>query len=129
MEIIWHGQSCFKIKGKTSSVVIDPFDPNMMGLKLPKDLSADVLLITHAHPDHNNIEAVSGDPVVIEGPGEYEVKGVSVTGIHSYHDSEQGAQRGKNTIYHINFEGINIVHLGDLGHPLEEEQSGQISEV
>lgn len=129
MDIVWYGQSCFKVKGKTSSIVIDPFDPTKTGLKLPKDLVADVLLITHPHQDHNNITAVSGDPLVIEGPGEYEVKGVSVNGIHSYHDNQEGSQRGINTIYHINFEGINILHVGDLGHLLTDEQSGQISEV
>lgn len=129
MEITWFGQSCFKIKGKTTSIVIDPFDPNMIGLKLPKDLSADLLLVTHQHPDHNNTTAVSGDPIVIAGPGEYEVKGVSVTGVHSYHDNTEGSTRGKNTIYHINFEGINIVHLGDLGHHLTQEQSGGIDSV
>jgi L-ascorbate metabolism protein UlaG (beta-lactamase superfamily) len=126
MDITWMGQSCFKIKGKSSSVIIDPFDPTKMGLKLPKDLSAELLLITHGHEDHNNIAAVSGDPVVIEGPGEYEVAGISVKGIHSYHDKQEGAERGVNTIYSITVDGVNILHLGDLGHPLTEEQSGEI---
>ncbi len=120
------GQSCFKIKGKTSSVIIDPFDPTKMGLKLPKDLSAELLLITHGHEDHNNISAVSGDPVVIQGPGEYEVAGISVKGIHSYHDKQEGAERGVNTIYSITVDGVNILHLGDLGHPLTEEQTGEV---
>jgi L-ascorbate metabolism protein UlaG (beta-lactamase superfamily) len=126
MDITWMGQSCFKIKGKSSSVIIDPFDPTKMGLKLPKDLSAELLLITHGHEDHNNISAVSGDPVVIQGPGEYEVAGISVKGIHSYHDKQEGAERGVNTIYSITIDGVNILHLGDLGHPLAEEQSGEI---
>jgi L-ascorbate metabolism protein UlaG (beta-lactamase superfamily) len=129
MDILWHGQSCFKIKDKTTSVIVDPFDPTTTGLKLPKDLTSDLLLVTHQHQDHNNTQAVSGDPVVIAGPGEYEVKGVSVVGIHSYHDKTEGSERGKNTIYQINIEGVNIVHLGDLGHPLTEEQTGEFNEV
>ncbi len=72
MDIYWGGQALFKIKGKAVTVVIDPFGPEI-GLKLPKDLSADAVLITHSHPDHNNSAAVEGNPLVFSGPGEYEV--------------------------------------------------------
>lgn len=126
MEIHWFGQSCFRIKGKQATVVIDPFDPYMLGIKLPKDLSADLVLSTHNHHDHNNFQAVSGDPLKILGPGEYEKNGVIVTGISSYHDNSKGSERGKNTIYTLLIDGINIVHLGDLGHLLSDEQTSLI---
>jgi L-ascorbate metabolism protein UlaG (beta-lactamase superfamily) len=126
MDINWYGQSCFKIKGKSTTLVIDPFDPEFTGLKLPKDLEAQVVLSTHKHADHNNIGAVSGNPLVVTGPGEYEIAGVSIAGIGTYHDSASGSERGINTIYHILIDGINIVHLGDLGHILTEEQISQI---
>lgn len=126
MDIYWGGQALFKLKGKTSTVIIDPFSLET-GLKLPKDLQADSCLITHSHPDHNNPSALTGDPVVISGPGEYEVKGVAVTGVASFHDASSGSERGKNTIYHIYMDGLNIVHLGDLGQPeLTEEQVDEI---
>lgn len=126
MDINWYGQSCFKIKGKSATVVIDPFDPNIIGLKLPKDLEAQVVLVSHPHPDHNFIEPVTGTPLVITGPGEYEKSGVSILGVESYHDSKKGQERGKNTIYQILLDNVSIVHLGDLGHILSEEQLSQI---
>lgn len=126
MDIYWGGQALFKLKGKTSTVVIDPFDPEFIGLKLPKDLEADSVLITHDHGDHNNVSAVSGNPIVIQGPGEYEVKGVAITGVQAYHDNSQGSERGKDTIYHIYIDGLNVVHCGDLGHALTEAQIEEI---
>lgn len=129
MDINWYGQSCFKIKGKSATVIVDPFDPDFVGLKLPKDLEAQVALSTHNHKDHNNVGAVSGNPLVVIGPGEYEVAGVSVVGIGSYHDAASGSEKGENTIYHILIDGVNIVHLGDLGHVLTEDQMSQIDTV
>lgn len=129
MDIYWYGQSCFKIKGKSATVVIDPFDPEFTGLKLPKDLEAEVVLVTHNHKDHNFTDAVKGEPLIISGPGEYEKAGVSVNGIKSFHDKTSGEERGANTIYHLIVDGINIVHVGDLGHPLSEEQSSVIDQT
>lgn len=126
MDIYWLGQSCFKIKGKNSTVIIDPFDPEFTGLKLPKDMVADVVLSTHSHQDHNFISAIPDAPLTITGPGEYEKAGVSIIGIGTFHDNDNGAKRGINTVYHIMMEGINIVHLGDLGHILTEQQLSQI---
>lgn len=126
MDITWFGQAYFRIKGKTSTVVIDPFDPEFVGLKFPKDIEADVVLSTHGHKDHNNMRAVGGSPLVITGPGEYEKAGVSVAGVSVYHDQSQGSERGKNTIYHVLIDGVNIVHLGDLGHLLTDEATSQI---
>ncbi len=126
MDIYWLGQSCFKIKGKTATVIIDPFDPDFTGLKLPKDLEAQVVLSTHHHKDHDNVAYVTGHPLIITGPGEYETKGVSIKGIATFHDKASGSERGINTIYYILIDGISIVHLGDLGHQLTEEQSSEI---
>lgn len=123
MDIYWYGQACFKIKGKSASVITDPFSSEATGLRIPKDLEADVVLQTHAHPDHNNVEVIGGSPMVFHGPGEYEVKGVALTGVSSDHDNSGGEERGKNTIFNINIDGLNIVHLGDLGQTkLTEEQ-------
>ncbi|MDO8618753.1 MAG: MBL fold metallo-hydrolase [Candidatus Daviesbacteria bacterium] len=130
MDISYFGQSCFKIKGKSASVVIDPFTPEMIGLKLPKDLSADIVLQSHDHGDHNNAAGVLNNQMVFTNPGEYEVGGVVMTGINSFHDDTQGQERGVNTIYHILIDGLNIVHLGDLGQAkLTEEQITEIGEV
>ncbi len=126
MDITWFGQSCIRIKGKTTSIIIDPFDPEMVGLKLPKDFSAPLVLTTHDHGDHNNTKAVADSQLIINGPGEYEFSGVTVTGTRTHHDDQQGDERGNNTVYNIMIDGINIVHTGDLGHLLTEDQMDQI---
>ncbi|KKR81327.1 MAG: Zn-dependent hydrolase of the beta-lactamase fold-like protein [Candidatus Daviesbacteria bacterium GW2011_GWA1_41_61] len=127
MDIYWYGQSCFRIKGKSTTVILDPFDPEYTGLKLPvKEMEAQIVLSTHDHKDHNNVGVVSGDPLVITGPGEYEVKGVTINGAQVYHDNSSGSERGRSTIYHLVIDGVNIVHVGDLGHILNEEQISQI---
>lgn len=122
MDIYWYGQACFKIKGKQTSIIVDPFDPEKVGLKLPKDMEATIVAKTHDHPDHNNLAAVTGDPVQVIGPGEYEIAGVAVTGVQTDHDTQNGAERGRNTVYNFQIDGLNIVHLGDLGTTLTQDQ-------
>jgi len=132
MNISYKGQSCFVIqlgsKEGASSIVIDPFD-DKTGLKVPK-LTADILLISHDHYDHNNEKAVSGDYFKIDGPGEYDVKSVFVDGIASFHDNSNGTERGINTIYVIEAEEMRVCHLGDLGQKeLTAEQLNSIGLV
>lgn len=126
MDIYWLGQAAFKIKGKSATLIIDPFNPSFTGLKIPKDLSADLVLVSHQHDDHNFTAAVLGQPLVIAGPGEYEARGVGVLGVGTYHDNSSGSQRGKNTVYKILLDGVSLVHLGDLGHALSNDQVDQI---
>ncbi len=118
MDIISLGHSSFRLRGKSASVVTDPFTGVTVGIPFPKHTASDIVTISHEHEDHNAREAVEGDPFVISGPGEYEIKGVGIVGIGVYHDNEKGLQRGKNTIYRIEMDGISLVHLGDLGHEL-----------
>jgi len=133
MKIIWKGQSCFEIMTKKRGknpirIVIDPFSEDI-GLKLGK-LSADILLVTHDHYDHNNIKAISGNPFLITGPGEYEIKGVFIQGIPAFHDKDKGKERGKITIYTIESAGLSLCHLGDLGQiELTSEQIEKIGEI
>lgn len=134
MDIYWGGQAMFRLKGKTISVVLDPFDPDFVGVKFPRDWQADIVLSSHEHQDHNstaNIKTPTGSiPIVFKDPGEYEVGGVVVTGISSFHDNTNGSERGLNTIFHLMFDNLNIVHLGDLGQSrLTEEQITQIGEI
>lgn len=131
-DIWWFGQANFKVKGKTASVVFDPYDPNFTGLKSQK-LDSDIVCVTHDHGDHNFVSAVVGPneseaPFVISGPGEYEKNGVNVVGVSSFHDNNQGSERGKNTIYLVTIDEVNIVHLGDLGqNKLTQDQIEALS--
>lgn len=126
MDITWHGHSCFTIKGKDVTVAIDPFKD--IGLKEPK-LSADILLLSHDHFDHSNRGAVSGEPQVIDLPGEYEYRGVMIEGVPTYHDDQQGAERGRNTVFVFTIDGVHCVHLGDLGHQLDESAVERIGDI
>ncbi len=114
MDITYLGHSSFRLKGKNATVVTDPYDG--IGLKYPKHVTADIVTVSHGHGDHNAVTVVEGTPYVVQGPGEYEVKGVDIVGIGSFHDDTKGEERGANTIYRIEVDGVSIVHLGDLGH-------------
>jgi L-ascorbate metabolism protein UlaG (beta-lactamase superfamily) len=133
MQILWKGQSCFVIstqknKDTQVNIVIDPFGPDF-GLKVP-NLSGNIVLVTHNHPDHDNIKAVQGEPFVISSPGEYEIKDVYIKGIQAWHDAVEGKEQGGNTIYVIESEDLKICHLGDIGQSeLTNEQLEQIGEV
>ncbi|MBU1132702.1 MBL fold metallo-hydrolase [Patescibacteria group bacterium] len=127
MEITYIGHSCFKIKGDNVTLVIDPYDEKV-GYKLPK-LSADVLLTTHDHFDHNNIKGVSDYKLLIDGPGEFETNGIFVYGRSVHHDGTEGKDRGDNTIYLVNIDGFDVLHLGDLGHELNQYALEKISNV
>jgi len=114
MEISYLGHSSFRIRTKTGVVVTDPFSSEMVGLKFPR-VEADIVTVSHQHKDHNQASAVDGEPMVISLPGEYEIKGISFFGYASFHDESQGAERGENTIFVIEAEGLRVCHLGDLG--------------
>jgi L-ascorbate metabolism protein UlaG (beta-lactamase superfamily) len=123
MEIKYLGHSCFRLKGKKIILLTDPYG-EAVGYKMPP-ASAHIVTVSHDHFDHNNIAAVHGtstreEPFIINGPGEYEISGITIFGFPSYHDEVKGADRGKNTIYLINMDGIKIAHLGDLGHSLSD---------
>ena len=124
IDITWRGHSCFSIKGKGATLITDPYDDSIgYTLGSPK---ANIVTSSHAHPGHGFISGVSGEPKAIHGPGEYEVSRVFITGIATFHDAEEGRERGKNTVYLIEMEDIRLCHLGDLGHPLS---SGQVEEI
>ncbi len=125
MVITWYGQSCFKIQSGETVLFTDPFCKEI-GLTPPRG-QANIVTISHQHRDHNNYDALTGEPLVIKGPGEYETKGISIKGILSFHDNKEGKERGTNTIYIIEVEGIKICHLGDLGE--EKLNDTQVEEI
>ena len=133
MHIIWHGQSFFQLqtslsKGEQTTIAIDPFEETI-GLNVPS-FTADILLITHDHADHNNKKTIKGAPFLVDGPGEYEVKEIFVQGIPSFHDEESGKKRGINTIYTLEVEEMRLCHLGDFGQKeLTEDQLEQIGDI
>lgn len=128
MDITYFGHSSFRLKGKDASVVTDPFDPKMVGLKY-SGVEGDIVTISHNHDDHNKAELVKGAVKIIDGPGEYEIKGISILGFPSFHDKVKGEERGKNVIYVYEIDGLRLCHLGDLGHKLSDELLEEIGDI
>ncbi len=137
MEIVSLGQSSFRIKGKSATVVTDPYDGAMLGMKFPKVDGVDIVTISHNHGDHNHVASLGltvlsgseNNTFVVNGPGEYEVKGVTVVGIATFHDASSGSERGENTVYNLTIDGVRVCHLGDLGHKLTDSQVEEIGNV
>ena len=134
MIIQYYGHSCFKLTTKPAgrgngdvNVFFDPFD-KLIGLRPPQG-SADLVLVSHNHPDHNNVTAIKGEPNILDIPGEYSVKGINIVGLSSYHDDKNGAERGANTLFILESEDLRVCHLGDLGTDLSEKQYDMISGV
>jgi L-ascorbate metabolism protein UlaG (beta-lactamase superfamily) len=127
MEITWYGHACFRLRDKGATVVTDPYDQSI-GYTLP-EIRADIVTVSHHHADHNYVSGIMGAPKVVDGPGEYEIKDVFITGIATFHDKKKGAQRGCNTVFLLEFDGLTICHLGDLGHVPTQAQVEALSDV
>lgn len=125
VKITWFGHSMFLIQSKDLKIVTDPFDPSI-GYSFP-DISADIVLISHGHYDHNNSARIKGGPEIVDKEGTHEIKGNIIKGFSSYHDAVGGAQRGKNLIMEWELEGMKFSHLGDLGESVDEEKKRILS--
>lgn len=126
-EITWFGHACFNIRGRDASVVMDPV-PSSSGYDTGT-LAADVVTVSHDHPGHTAVDQIQDGYRLLNGPGEYEIREIFITGIQTYHDAEKGKQLGKNTVYVVEFEDLVICHLGDIGHVLTEDQVELVSSV
>ncbi len=113
MEITWYGHSCFRLTERGSaSVVTDPFDHDVVGYQALK-LKADIVTVSHDVPGHNFTKATKGYSHLIDGPGEYEIGGVFITGVRT-NGRKSDENEPRNTLYVFNYDGITIAHLGDL---------------
>jgi L-ascorbate metabolism protein UlaG (beta-lactamase superfamily) len=125
MDITALGHSGFRLRGKETTVIIDP-PATTLGSSL-KGITADIICVTHNHSGHSNIQGIGGTPYIVSGPGEYEVGGVLITGLRTYHDDKKGEERGSNTVYIIHMDDIVFCHLGDIGHTLNASQQQEAS--
>jgi L-ascorbate metabolism protein UlaG (beta-lactamase superfamily) len=127
VDLTWLGHGCFRLRGRAAAVVTDPY-PSSLGPRLPK-LEADLVTVSHGHPNHSYTQAVVKEPYVVDGPGEYEVAGVTVTGLPTFHDAKQGEVHGRNTVYVIELDDVRVCHLGDLGHALAADMLEAIGNI
>ena len=128
MVITYYGLSCFKVESGKLAIAFDP--PSKDSDLKPPRFAADVVLSSHDHPRHSGLKELSGEPFLISGPGEYEAKGLMITGRSSFHDKSKGEKMGLNTIYAVEMENMRLCHLGDLGtSELDSETIESIGEV
>jgi len=139
MRVDWYGQSAFRLSAPAHAVFIDPFGDmsgaaaHGMRFEYPaiEDVSADLLLVTHEHADHNGVEGIGGNPVTLRATaGTHESPIGEVVGIASEHDEVAGTERGPNTIFRFVFDGIAVAHFGDFGQAtLRPEQRAPLQRV
>lgn len=119
MEITWYGLACFRLRSRALTVIADPYAPHF-GLTLPK-VRADVVTVSHDVPGHSYVAGVRSPEHMFNGPGEYEINGVFVTGVATYHKGKVG-ERQRSTAFVYEFEDLTVCHLGDMGVLPDREQ-------
>lgn len=131
MKIKWNGHASFVITSADGTKIItDPYEAGSYGGavgygKIPDE--ADIVLVSHDHEDHNHVAGLKGSPQVVKGSGK--AKDIEFRGVETFHDESQGRERGSNTIFCFEVDGIKVCHLGDLGHHLSPQQVEGIGEV
>jgi L-ascorbate metabolism protein UlaG (beta-lactamase superfamily) len=125
-ELRWYGHTAFRIKAKEATIILDPVE-RTTGYGMGKQ-SADIITLS-GDPLGRNLDAIRPEYQVVDGPGEYEMHDVFITGARTFQDDVKGAQAGYNTTYLIEVEGLKIGHLGNLGHTLTETQSETLEGV
>ena len=131
MKVKWLGHAAFIITSDEGiKILTDPYRVGMFGVNYGEmKETADIVVVSHEHPDHNNVEGVPGSPDVIRGAGKRQAKGIEFRAIASFHDDTGGSQRGPNNIFCFTVNGVRLCHLGDLGHTLSDQQLADIGEV
>jgi L-ascorbate metabolism protein UlaG (beta-lactamase superfamily) len=128
MDISWLGHACVRVRAGGSFVVMDPTSRET-GYDMGRP-TADIVTISHADAAHSNVRGLRGEPLVLEGPGEYEVQGVQVLGVATaLRPAEDGAKGGRNVAFVVEAEELRLLHLGGLGTRLTAEQAEQIGDV
>ena len=140
MEITWYGRTCIRLRGRDAVVVADAYQA-VVG-PTGRGITADIA--TYSHPDDEPLKKAKGrrsrngqtllptsleTAFVLDGPGEYEVREVLLTGVRTYRDDERGANRGPGTAFVVELDGLHTIHLGDIGHLMTEEKLGDIGSV
>lgn len=127
MEITWYGHACFRLRDRTTTVITDPYDKTL-GLSLPHP-KADIVTISHDVPHHNYTAGLKGDFKVVDGPGEYEIGGIFITGIHLASPKKHAAEASQNNIYVVYIDDIAVCHLGDLSHVPTQNQVEDLGSI
>jgi L-ascorbate metabolism protein UlaG (beta-lactamase superfamily) len=128
MKIKWYGHAAFRVTTASgTSIIIDPYEPGAIGLSYgPITDQADIVLTSHGHADHNFTGTIKGTYTKVDKKGAYDLKGVKIRAIPTFHDPSKGSQRGANLVFVIEADNLTVVHLGDLGHTLDATVAKEI---
>lgn len=127
IKIKWFGHSMWKFSTENVSIIVDPFTD--IGYKMPENETADIVISSHDHFDHNNISLIKGNPMIIKEAGDYNYKNVKIKTIQVWHDENQGKDRGCNLLIKIAMDGKTFLHCGDLGHILSDELIKKLGKI
>ena len=128
MRIEYYGHSCFRIRSqKGTTIVTDPY--TRVGYELPIGLQAEIVTVSHHHFDHDNVSAIQGVKAVVDAVKTFEYFDITLRGIDSFHDEYGGNKRGKNTVFVINVDGLNVCHLGDIGQEVTPSLVDKIGKI
>lgn len=133
MKIKWCGHATFLITSASGiKIATDPYEPGgydgaLSYGSIPDEI--DIAVVSHDHPDHNYVQGLKGKLQVVKGTGTHTVSGIEFKGIPTYHDTSQGKERGKSTIFCFIVDGVRLCHLGDLGHLLSSKKVAEIGEI
>lgn len=128
MKIKWFGQSSFLLTSHEGTrILIDPYY-RFLGYRMPR-VEADIVAVTHNHRDHNQIQAATGNYLLVNQPLDYVKGDVSIKGVRTFHDKQGGAKRGDNIVFVFQTDDLTICHCGDLGHLLTSEQIRDIGKI
>ena len=127
MKFKWWGHACFLIENNGKKIITDPYDDSLPYKKV--DDKADIVTVSHDHFDHNAIDRLEGDFEVVKTEDGYSDDEVEIKGIPTYHDKNEGEDRGENMIFTMEFADKTVCHMGDVGHPLTDEEFAQLEDV
>jgi L-ascorbate metabolism protein UlaG (beta-lactamase superfamily) len=130
MLIKYLGHASFLITSHDGKKIItDPYTPGRGMKYAPIDDSADIVTCSHGHDDHNNAPAIKGNPVILSEACSRTIQGIGIKTVAAFHDEAGGSQRGSNLLFCFKVDGLNLCHLGDLGHLLSPRQLADIGPV
>src|SRR5271157_5621577 len=130
MKIKWLGVASFLITTESGvRIIVDPYKTGGPIKSEEYTGPADIVTVSHEHGDHNNTAVIKGNPVIVKGAKTVEVKGIKFNGVAAFHDEVQGKKRGPNICFYFDVDGLRVLHLGDLGHMLSDEQLAQVGKV
>ena len=131
MKIKWYGHACFRVEEDGISIVTDPYTPEVSGLDPVSEPADLVIMSSDTDEYHSNESMIPGDPLRINAleiaqKGPVELGGVAFEAFQTMESVEHKEAPDDNAMYRFELGGVSVLHLGDLGNPVAEEQLARL---